>query len=199
MSLHPYRPPLETPADRACQAAIESGDTSEALRLVAPLDKHRPPAPLLGAALWYAEQGLPVFPLEPGGKRPLPGSRGCKDATTDPARIRAWWAGHPQRNVGLATGYLVDVIDIDGPAGVHSWAQLEDLPPVLGVVSTPRPGGSHLYVEATGDGNAAAMWPGVDYRGRGGYVVAPPSRNAQGVPYHWRRPLAVSQLQRRAA
>lgn len=199
--LHPDPPPpLETAADAACQAALDRGDPTYAEWLGRDLDAPpRPAAPTLGAALWYAEHGLRVFPLEVGGKRPLPGSRGCKDATTDPERIRAWWAADPTRNLGLATGHLVDVIDVDGSAGVHSWAQLGDLPPVLGTVSTPRAGGTHLYVAATGDGNAAGLWPGIDYRGRGGYVVAPPSRGAGGVPYRWRRPLAVSQLSAEAA
>ena len=29
---------------------------------------------------------------------------GIKDATTNRARILAWWARHPQANIGLATG-----------------------------------------------------------------------------------------------
>lgn len=160
------------------------------------LDVH-PPLPLLGAsALWYAEQGLAVFPLQPAAKVPMRGSRGCKDATADPDRVRAWWEQRPDANIGLATGHLVDVIDIDGPAGVASWAAMLDaLPPALGKVSTPRPGGTHLYVAAVpGRGNKARLLPGVDYRGTGGYVVAPPSVNADGVAYRWRAPLDLTGL-----
>ena len=160
-------------------------------------DKPTTPRVILGAALWYAEVGLHVFPLTPGAKTPLRGSRGCKEATTDPARIVRWWRTTPAANLGIATGWLVDVIDIDGPPGVKTWAGMyeRDLPPVLGTVSTPRAGGSHLYVAAVpGRGNAAAIKPGIDYRGRGGYVVAPPSLGPNGVAYRWRTPLQVSRL-----
>jgi hypothetical protein len=149
------------------------------------------PPPLGSAALWYAEQGLHIFPLQPRLKIPHKGTRGCKEATTDRAQIIAWWDRWPRSNVAIATGHLVDVIDIDGPVGVKSWANMNGLPPILGVVSTPRPGGNHLYIAAAGDGNAAGIFPGVDIRGLGGYVVAPPSVNEQGVRYTWRTPLAL--------
>ncbi|MGH3500813.1 MAG: bifunctional DNA primase/polymerase, partial [Nocardioidaceae bacterium] len=68
------------------------------------LDIHKPPPPLPNVALWYAEQGLHVFPLEPKGKRPYPGSHGCKEATADLDQVRAWWSARPEANIGIATG-----------------------------------------------------------------------------------------------
>jgi hypothetical protein len=56
------------------------------------------------------------------GKHPL-GSlvpHGVKDATTNRAQILAWWTRHPQANIGLATGHLFDVLDVDGPAGAQA-------------------------------------------------------------------------------
>jgi hypothetical protein len=47
-------------------------------------------------------------------------------------------------------------------------------PAIHGVVSTPR-GGQHIYLEPLGGGNLAGVIPGIDYRGAGGYVLAPPS------------------------
>jgi hypothetical protein len=146
---------------------------------------------LASAALWYAAQGLPVFLLQPRSKVPYPKSHGFKDATCDAGRIRSWWRFAPDANIGIATGHRVDVIDVDGPDGNHSLAQiLEELPDRLGWASTPRPGGRHLYVPATGRGNDAAILPGIDYRGLGGYVVAPPSATEQGT-YRWVRPLLL--------
>jgi Bifunctional DNA primase/polymerase, N-terminal len=47
-------------------------------------------------------------------------------------------------------------------------------------------GGWHYYLAPTGLGNASpAGLAHVDWRGRGGYVVAPPSRHASGHPYQW--------------
>jgi hypothetical protein len=127
-----------------------------------------------------------VFPLQPQSKLPYPRSRGCKDATGDAERISRWWDAAPSANVAIATGHVVDVIDIDGSAGVLSYARVDDLPDVIGKVSTPRAGGLHLYVRADGTyGNRARVADGIDYRGRGGYVVAPPSVNADGAHYRW--------------
>jgi hypothetical protein len=176
--------------------AIADGDTERIIKGQLILDtraaKQLPG--LCASALWYASQGLHVFPVQANGKQPYPGTHGCKDATTDPDQVRAWWTRWPDANVGIATGHLVDVIDIDGPpAGIKSWGRLKvenKLPPILGKVSTPRPGGNHLYVPATGRGNGAKVAPGIDYRGAGGYVVAPPSRTDVGH-YVWYQPLVL--------
>lgn len=182
-------------AEAELRVAIDAGDRAEIERLGAIVDQLdvKTTASLHAAALWYAENGLHIFPLTPGSKVPLKLSGGFKDATTDPALIDAWWTGNPNLNIGIATGHLVDVIDIDGVLGQQSrlahWEMLKAIPN-LGRVSTPRPGGMHLYVPATGKGNKAGLLPGIDYRGLGGYVVAPPSVNDAGA-YSWTRPLAL--------
>ena len=66
-------------------------------------------------ALYYAEKGLAVFPLEERGKRPIT-KNGCKAATTNKEQIAEWWSYYPNSNIGIATGSpsggLV-VIDLD--------------------------------------------------------------------------------------
>lgn len=143
---------------------------------------------LAGAAVWYAERGHLVFPLRPGTKLPAT-PHGFKDASMNPDTIRAWWTRWPAANIGLSTGHYADVIDVDGEDGLRSIAQIEDeghLPAIIGRVCTPR--GWHLYVKPTGDGNATGIRPGIDVRGIGGYVVAPPS-TVNGVTYRWTQPL----------
>lgn len=146
-------------------------------------------APTLGgAAVWYAERGHLVFPLRPGTKIPLT-KHGFKDASMNPDTIRAWWTATPTANIGLSTGHLFDVIDVDGPDGIKSIAGIEDeghLPALIGVVTTPR--GFHLYIHPTGDGCTTAVRPGIDYRGIGGYVVAPPSTALEGTRWTWTVP-----------
>jgi Bifunctional DNA primase/polymerase, N-terminal len=124
------------------------------------------------------------------GKHPL-GSlvpHGVKDATTNRARILAWWSRHPQANIGLATGHRFDVLDVDGPAGayaIRTLAATHDLHSSGPLVRTGG-GGWHYYLAPSGLGNVhPAGLAHVDWRGRGGYVVAPPSRHASGHPYHW--------------
>jgi hypothetical protein len=124
------------------------------------------------------------------GKHPL-GSlvpHGVKDATCNRARILAWWTRHPQANIGLATGHAFDVLDVDGPNGaqtIRTLAATHGLQSWGPVVRTGG-GGWHYYLAPTGLGNVHPQGLAhVDWRGRGGYVVAPPSRHASGHPYQW--------------
>jgi Bifunctional DNA primase/polymerase, N-terminal len=113
---------------------------------------------------------------------------GVKDATTNRARVLAWWTRHPQANIGLATGHLFDVLDVDGPAGEHATRELAAEHGLVSSGPLVRTGGGgwHFYLAPTGLGNVRpAGLEHVDWRGRGGYVVAPPSRHASGHPYQW--------------
>jgi hypothetical protein len=124
------------------------------------------------------------------GKHPL-GSlvpHGVKDGTTNRARILAWWTRYPQANIGLATGHLFDVLDVDGPAGAQAIRKLAATHGFQSSGPLVRTGGGgwHYYLAPTGLGNASPVGLAyVDWRGRGGYVVAPPSRHASGYPYQW--------------
>lgn len=152
---------------------------------------------MLAAALLYAAQGLAVFPLAPGTKRPFAGSRGSHDATTDVRAVEAWWTAHPTANIAIATGRGLDVLDLDGPRGIASWLDATDRPDPVAVARTP--GGVHLYLRTAGSPNRRDLLPGIDYRGLGGYVVAPPSvlspgqtRDGRPGAYSWGSPLAVN-------
>jgi hypothetical protein len=94
----------------------------------------------------------------------------------------------PQANIGLATGHRFDVLDVDGPAGERVIRQLaaEHGLESSGPLVRTGGGGWHFYLTPTGLGNVhPAGLAHVDWRGRGGYVVAPPSRHASGQPYQW--------------
>lgn len=186
-----------TGTERAYLDAAQADDQAEAARLLAILDAQdasdeqrlRAPGALGAAALWYAEVlGWPVFPLIPGEKRPAT-RHGLKDATTSGQQVRAWWQASPHSNIGLPTGRTFDVIDIDTPTAITAAAQAGyDLPDwdtpgaLLATVRTPR--GWHLYVPTTGQRNRTNIIPHVDFRGLGGYVVAPPSI-VDGRRYAW--------------
>lgn len=184
--------------------AVQRHDAAEADRLEKLVNKADEPPALGSAALYYASIGWPVLPLKPDGKLPaLPSAHpdgdplrgkckgecgrlghGLHDASTDADQIQQWWTRNPQFNIGLRTGIAFDVIDIDGPDGIRSLAELGDdvLPDIHGKVSTPR--GLHYFVAPTGDGNRAGVRKGIDYRGQGGFVVASPSI-VDGKRYSW--------------
>jgi hypothetical protein len=131
------------------------------------------------------------------GKHPLGQlvPHGLKEATTNRARILAWWSQHPQANVGLACGHRFDVLDLDGPAGVAALrafaaehgVRLPDRGPV--VRSGREQAGWHYYLAPAGLPRRTGVLEGVDYQALGGYVVAPPSRHATGQRYAWARDL----------
>jgi hypothetical protein len=118
---------------------------------------------------------------------------GLTQATDDRERIEQWWRGAPLANVGLATGHQVDVLDVDGPHGVtalRSFAGQHSWTPTGPLVRTGR--GWHLYLRPSGTGPRnpidPELLPHVDWRGRGAYAIAPPSRHAHGA-YTWVRGL----------
>jgi hypothetical protein len=148
-----------------------------------PVSGDQPPAVGTGCSCRDPGCGQP-------GKHPL-GSlvpHGVKDATTNRARVLAWWSRHPQANIGLATGHRFDVLDVDGPAGAHAIRSLaaEHGLQSSGPLVRTGGGGWHFYLAPTGLGNVRPRdLEQVDWRGRGGYVVAPPSRHHSGHPYQW--------------
>ena len=122
------------------------------------------------AARAYAAAGIPVFPCEVGGKRPLPNTNGFKDATIDIAQIDKWWGAAEYNLAFCPDDANLFVVDIDPGADL---SLLQKLPPTY-TVKTPR-GGYHLYFEGSGRTSANKIAPHVDTRGVGGYVLAPPS------------------------
>ncbi len=98
--------------------------------------------PLLQAALAYAARGWPVFPCEPGNKKPLT-AHGFKNASTDAATIEEWWARCPGANVAIATGEASGLYVVDEDAGGADTIAALDLPPTR-TVWTPT-GGRHYY------------------------------------------------------
>jgi hypothetical protein len=127
--------------------------------------------------------------IPPGATRP----GWTQLADTDPALVGEWWRRWPNANVGLATGRWFDVLDLDGERGVEALrAVLQSAPwEHPGPVARTGGGGWHLLYALTGLGNRVRLLAGVDWRGRGGLVVAPPSRHASGRQYAWVRPLTA--------
>jgi Bifunctional DNA primase/polymerase, N-terminal len=135
----------------------------------------------LAAALRYAQADWPVFPCIPGEKAPATG-HGFLDATTDQDKITWWWSRNPDRNVAIATGAPgPDVLDVDvhqNGSGYAAFSRLRREGLVDGAsayIRTPS-GGLHAYFAGSEQGNGRLPRHHLDFRSKGGYVVAPPSR-----------------------
>lgn len=138
------------------------------------------PLSLVRRAFAYAAAGTPVFPCQPGGKSPIT-AHGFRDATTDPDRIRAWWSLTPLANIAAPTGHPgFDVLDVDVRADGSGWAAFRRARAAglfegwVRAVRTPS-GGLHLYFPGTEQRNGSVRGQHLDFRGRGGYVLLPPS------------------------
>lgn len=143
-------------------------------------------------ALSYAQIGWAVFPLKPGSKIPAT-PHGFKDATLDAEQIDKWWNQNPAYNIGISAGHSgLVIIDLDedntkGKHGIQTlqqWEQMWGSLPVTVRCKTPR-GGQHLYYRTEEDIKCSTeLYPGIDVRAAGGYVVAPPSA-VNGKLYQW--------------
>lgn len=146
-------------------------------------------------ALHYADMGLAVFPLKPNSKKPAT-VNGCKAATKDKGQITAWWDKQPDYNIGIATGSIsggLVVIDldrdedkgIDGYTVIKKWQQEHGNLPETAMSITGRGGYHYLYRDTAQWQNRVNLYDGVDIRGEGGYIVAPPSIHPNGHQYEW--------------
>ncbi|HTJ66701.1 MAG TPA: DUF6349 family protein [Actinospica sp.] len=157
-------------------------------------------------AIDLALQGLAVFPLKPGTKRPM-----FRDwerlASTDPEQITRWWSATPNANIAIACGPSnLLVIDLDkakkpGGGPRHGQNTLLELAAGRGIPATytvaSARGGRHLYYrqpEGSQLGNTAgSLGPLLDTRGHGGFVVAPGS-TFEGGTYRVEREASIAEL-----
>ena len=147
------------------------------------------------AALYYLRRGWSVIPLKPRDKRPALESWAVfQQRKPTPDELRNWWTEDPERNVGVVTGEVsgVVVLDVDGEEGRRS-LEGRVLPPTP--VSTTGKG-LHYWFAHPGlqVPNRVGIAPGLDIRGDGGYVVAPPSIHPSGVPYRWAEGLSPDEV-----
>ena len=159
--------------------------------------------------LKYIKRGLLVFPLHTPteqsgcscnnpkcssiGKHPRT-MNGFKDATTNLDQIKSWWGQWPDANIGIRTGKETGfiVLDVDPRnGGDKSLAELEKQYDALPKTVEADTGGSgrHLffaYPNVPIKCGANVLGTGLDIKGDGGYIVAPPSKHASGKSYNWK-------------
>jgi Bifunctional DNA primase/polymerase, N-terminal/Primase C terminal 1 (PriCT-1) len=167
---------------------------------------------LIDSALLYVEYGMPVFPLwsviakadgsgftcrcakyacGDQGKHPIGkiAPRGCHSAVTDRTAVEHMFTNWPESNVGIATGSVI-VVDIDprngGDVSLRELEQQHGPMPATWRSATGG-GGEHIIFAAPAGKKISGrlLATGIDLKGVGGYIVAPPSLHVSGRRYEW--------------
>lgn len=157
--------------------------------------------PVLEAALAYARRGWKVLPVVEGAKTPAT-AHGVKDATSDEARIRAWFDTErgSRLNIGVACGSAsgIVVFDIDprngGAESWELWEQYHGSAPA-GPMAYTAGGGAHYVATYVSGIRSAKLADGIDLLSDGRYFVAYPSR-IEGRGYVWEdssKPVALEE------
>lgn len=144
------------------------------------------------AAQAYLARGWSVVPVEGGGKRPLVKWEPFQHTCAKTRDIGRWFRRWPNANVAIVTGMVsgLVVLDVDiGQGGDDSLLDLErrfgQLPETVEAISGG--GGRHIYFAHPGFDlrNRVGFAAGLDLRGDGGMIVAPPSVHPNGRRYEW--------------
>lgn len=136
------------------------------------------------AAHEYLDLGFSVMPVG-ADKRPMVEWKRYQDVRPSHSQITHWWDKYPHANVGIITGVVsgILVFDLDS-------MESRDYVKSRGVPTTPMARtskGIHIYLDYPSVlvGNRSDPKIGMDVRGEGGYVVAPPSTHESGKRYEW--------------
>ena len=157
------------------------------------------------AALDYIKKGFPIIPLcwptldglcgcgqnhQNGniGKVPLT-AHGLKDATQTILGVNEYWKKWPEANIAIVIPPGCFVLDVD--INHNGYENLEELQKKIGNLPetwriTTGSGGCHLWFKTPipiRNTVRLAGLEGLDIRGQGGYVVAPPSVHRTGTKY----------------
>jgi len=137
------------------------------------------------AALEYTKKGFPVIPIAADSKKPLVAWKEYQKRKPTENEVKSFCKRYPNADIGIVTGkrHNLFVLDCDSQEAYESLQALLPDSLTLPVVKTPR--GYHLYFSYPKNIDLTVgvdIMPGVDYRGDGGYVIAPPSKKGA---YKW--------------
>lgn len=161
-------------------------------------------------ALQYLRSGLSVIPLYspsmcPGNlaeeeiiykcKRSLVLWKKYKNQHPTEDEVNTWWDKWPDANIAIVTGKISNLVvfDIDKEDATE-YAEEEGGFPITVKANTDK--GYHIYVQDPDFEvkNSVNKDLGMDIRGDGGYVVAPPSFHGSGRQYEWEEGLSIFEI-----
>lgn len=122
------------------------------------------------------------------GKHPIT-TNGHKNASSDPAAVKAWWTDHPKANIGLPLDVNgLAAVDIDPRKGGNvTLAELEDKHGRLESIlrATSGSGGEHIVYSFDPKANVPGqLGTGIDLKHHG-YIIVEPSSHVSGGTYRW--------------
>jgi hypothetical protein len=128
--------------------------------------------------------GFSIFPLKARDKRPFAPWKAYQDLHPSDADLAAW-SRRPGINAAIVCGAISGVIVLDTDTDEGEADVVARGVPATPTVRTAK--GRHRYFRHPGGKleNFVRKVPGVDFRGDGGYVVAPGSIHPTGVLYRW--------------
>ena len=122
-------------------------------------------------------------------------------ATVDLNVIGNWWETRPEANVILVTGRVFDVLDVPAAAGWSALERIEAAGAAVGPVAVLGQDRMLFFVVTRGSPTDEDEWwscgldcepesvvEGLRWHCRDSYVLAPPSRYADGLASRWLRP-----------
>ncbi|MFW6028729.1 MAG: phage/plasmid primase, P4 family [Halanaerobiales bacterium] len=153
-------------------------------------------------AKYFLDQGLSVIPVnsvEKGGSL-IKSWKKYQDEKPTIFELKKWWTEWPDAGLAIVTGKISNIIvlDIDPRHGGDETIMGKELPSTV-TVNTGG-GGRHYYYKYPNKlervnnfigGNVGL--PGVDLRGDGGFIYAPPSLHHSGQVYSFEKNLAFDQ------
>lgn len=147
---------------------------------------------VVDAALDYLRRGWSVIPVRPRSKRPIIAWQSYQEHPPSADLVRHWYERWPDANVAVVTGAVSGLVVVDVDPAHGGGASLQRLQKDHGVLPTTLEaitggGGRHLYFAHPGSTvhNRVDLARGIDIRGDGGLVVAPPSIHPSGQLYRW--------------
>jgi len=158
---------------------------------------------LADAAVLYAKNGVPVFPLhgvrngrclcggccgQAAGRHPLvPNS--YRAATINLPQVRKWWRQFPHSNIGIATGAPsgLTVLTAQCDLGMEplDWHIAQRGPLPRGPIAR-TPDGLAVFFKYSGE-ISHVVSDGIEVHAAASFVVAPPSRTVSGHQHEWCR------------
>ena len=139
----------------------------------------------------YLSHNLSLIPVRTGLKEPAVPWKQFTERRLSSQELSEMFQRTGAKNIGIVAGPVsgIVVLDVDGEEGDATLKELGQLPPTP-TVKTGK--GRHYYFRQPSFtvNNRVRLMPGLDIRGAGGYVVAPPSRHENGRQYEWEVDLA---------